>query len=206
MTTAGDLAPFGRAVSVALTCATRLDLEASLVESCLNAGRWQTDETFLRAWRGGLAAVRPAERVGRLAGVTGHVGESAVELILDRLGYVMLWHFTGPLSGGHGVDLLVLSPDGKVLAIEVKSTLRVGRWPRPTRRELTQMSSAWLDTSDNPGMANWDLYSDDVYGAVMVVNFASRQWRCVLTGDFVTAQPVTTLAQLADLSWLQAGT
>jgi hypothetical protein len=143
--------------------------------------------------------------VGRLAGVTGHVGESVIELILDGLGYAMLWHFTGPLSG-HGIDLLALSPDGKVMAIEVKSTLRAGRWPRPTRRELTQMSSSWLDTSDNPGMANWDLSSDDVYGAVMVVNFASRQWRCVLTVDFVTAQPVTTLAQLADLSWLQAGT
>lgn len=206
MTTSRDPHQFGRSVSVALMSARRLDLTASLVEGCLDARRWRTDEMFMRAWRDGLTALTSGERVGRLAGVTGHVGESVIELILDGLGYSMLWHFTGPLSGGHGVDLLVLSPDGKVLAIEVKSTLRVGRWPRPSRRELSQMSSSWLDKFDNPGMANWDLTSDDVYGAVMVVNFASRQWRCVLTADFMTAHPVTALAQLADLSWLQAGT
>jgi len=206
MTTSGDLAGFGRSVSAALTFAELLDLEASLVESCLDTSRWQTDETFLRAWRGGLTALAPGERVGRLAGVTGHVGESAIELILDGLGYAMLWHFTGPLSGGHGVDLLVLSPDGKLVVIEVKSTLRLGRWPRLSRAELRQMSSSWLDKIDNPGMANWELDSEDVYRAVMVVNFASRQWRCVLTADFVTAHHVTTLTQLADLSWLQAGT
>ncbi len=67
------------------------------------------------------------------------------------------------------------------------------------------MSASWLDKVDNPGMANWDLDSDDVYGAVMVVNFASRQWRCVLMADFVTAHPVTTLTQIADLTWLRAG-
>jgi hypothetical protein len=91
-----------------------------------------------------------------------------------------------------------------VVAIDVKSTLRVGQWPRPSRRELGQMSASWLDKVDNPGMANWDLDSDDVYGAVMVVNFASRQWRCVLMADFVTAHPVTTLTQIADLTWLRA--
>ena len=118
----------------------------------------------------------------------------------------VLWHFSRPLSGGHGVDLLVLSPDNKVVAIEVKATLRPGRWPRPSRRELTQMTSRWLDKIDNPGMANWDLSSDDVFGAVMIVNFAERQWRCALTADFITAHPVATLERLRDLNWLQPRT
>lgn len=93
----------------------------------------------MRAWQGTLTELSPIERV-RLSGITGHVGEAVVEVMLDSLGYHMLWHFTGPLSGGHGVDLLVLSPDEKVIAIEVKATLRVDRWPRPPRRELTQMT------------------------------------------------------------------
>jgi hypothetical protein len=27
------------------------------------------------------------------------------------------------------------------------------------------MSAAWMDKADNPGMAAWDLQSEDVYGA-----------------------------------------
>jgi hypothetical protein len=95
--------------------------------------------------------------------VTGHVAESVVELLLAEVGYQLLWHFTGP--GRHGVDLIVLCPAGeRVVAVEVKGTLRPQYWPRLSRRELLQMSGAWVDKADNPGMANWELRSDDVYG------------------------------------------
>jgi hypothetical protein len=180
-------------------------IEELLVLGCLDPGRRPADALFERAWRGTLASVSRVERAGRLSGITGHLGESVVEVLLDALGYSVLWHFVGPLSGGHGVDLLVLSPDGKVVAIEVKATVRAGRWPRPSRGELAQVTSRWLDKADNPGMANWDLASADVYGAVAVVNFAACAWRCAVTADFMTAQPVTGVGQLADLGWLHNG-
>ena len=76
------------------------------------------DRVFARAWQGSLA-LPPAERRGALAGVTGHVAESVVEVLLADLGYQLLWHFTGP--GRHGVDLIVLCPTAeRVIAVEVK--------------------------------------------------------------------------------------
>jgi hypothetical protein len=174
-----------------------------MVLECLMPAKYAADGYFLDAYRRGIA--RLGRRPGQLNGVTGHLGESVVELLLDGLGYHMLWHFTGPLSGGHGVDLVVLSPDGKVLAVEVKATLRSGRWPRPAERELVQLSQEWLDKADNPGMANWELSGADVYGLVAVVNFADSAWRCAVTADFNTAMPILDPAELADLSWLTAG-
>ena len=46
------------------------------------------------------------------------------------------------------------------------------------------MSGAWVDKLDNPGMANWELRSDDVYGAVVLVNFAAMAYRAAFTADF----------------------
>jgi len=193
---------FARTVSAALSAASNLPVDETAVARCIDPDRWPSDALFARAWRETLAALSPSERVGRLGGVTGHIGESVVELMLEEIGYSMLWHFTGPFSGGHGVDLLALSPDGQVLAVEVKATLCAGRWPRPSRRELAQMTGGWLDKPDNPGMANWDLASDDVYGAVAVVNLAAMQWRCVLTSDFTIAHPLANVEALADLGSL----
>ena len=153
------------------------------------------------AWRGSLAALSPAERRGALAGVTGHVAESVVEVVLAELGYQLLWHFAGP--GRHGVDLIVLCPSmERVVAVEVKGTLRPRYWPRLSRRELVQMSGAWVDKVDNPGMANWELRSDDVYGAVALVNFAAMAYRVAFTADFQQLEPVRDLDQLGDLGWL----
>ena len=51
----------------------------------------------------------------------------------------LLWHFVGPER--HGVDLLVLCQLAeRVVAVEVKGTLRRGHWPRLSGRELAQMS------------------------------------------------------------------
>ena len=56
-------------------------LASTMVEGCLDLDQL-ADQVFARAWRGSLAALSPAERRGALAGVTGHVAESVVELLL----------------------------------------------------------------------------------------------------------------------------
>jgi hypothetical protein len=177
-----------------------LALPPGIVEGCLNLDH-PTDQVFARALHGSLAALSPAERRGALAGVTGHVAESVVEVLLAELGYQLLWHFAGP--GQHGVDLVVLCPAGdRVVAVEVKGTLRRGYWPRLSRRELVQFSDAWVDKADNPGMANWELRSSDVYGMVVLVNFPAMAYRAAVTADFQQLQPVRTVEQLGDLDWL----
>jgi hypothetical protein len=100
------------------------------------------------------------------------------------------------------VDLLFLTPDDKVIAVEVKGTLTAGRIPRLSRRELTQMSAEWVDKTDNPGMAELGLRSTDIYGAVAVINFADMTWRIALTADFSELAQVVHTSQLNDLSWL----
>jgi hypothetical protein len=183
-----------------LRSATPFGLDGAHVESCLLDG--PADRQFARAWNDGLSAIPRDQRLGALAGVTGHVAESVVELLLDDWGYAMLWHFAN--VGQHGIDLLALDPVGDlVVALEVKGTLRSGVVPRLSRRALLQMSAAWIDKADNPGMANWNLQSEDVYGGVVAVNFADMAFRVALTNDFDVLHPIRTLDQLSDLSWLK---
>ena len=89
-----------------------------------------------------------------------------------------------------------------VFSIEVKGTLQPSRWPRLTRGEIAQMTEEWLDKSGNPGMADHDLAGADVYGAVVLVNFARKQWKAAVTADFRDAHPISDLAQLEDVAWL----
>ena len=69
------------------------------------------------------------------------------------------------------------------------------------------MSAAWVDTVDNPGMAelglaNSDVYGGDVYGGVAIVNFVDLTWKAALTGDFLAFEPVAAQGQLVGLSWI----
>lgn len=48
-----------------------------------------------------------------------------------------------------------------------------------------------MDKADNPGMAELGLQSADVYGGVVVVNFADMTWRTALTSGPATLRPVT---------------
>jgi hypothetical protein len=105
-------------------------------------------------------------------------------------------------TGWHGVDLVLLVPGDVVVAIEVKGTLVPGRVPRLSAGEIAQMSAAWVDKVDNPGMAELGLASTDVYGGVTVVNFADLTWRAALTRDFLAFEPIRSHEQLADLTWL----
>jgi hypothetical protein len=183
-----------------LRTALPFPLDARIVESCLKAGD-SGDAMFAEAFRSSLDAIPPAERRGALPGVTGHVAESVIEVILYELGYQPIWHFPGP--GRHGVDLAMLSPGlDRVVVFEVKGTLRTGRLPRLSKRGLRQMSTAWIDNRENPGMVSLELESADVYGGVAVVQFAERTYRIGLTNDFEKLQPLTSPDQLIDLAWL----
>ena len=192
--TTGLAAPMPMA---ALRQAAPFPLVPGVVEDCL--GPAALDAVFARGWRHGPASLTRAERCA-VAGVTGHIAESVTETLLDRLGWHVLWHLTGP--GRHGVDLVFLTPGDLVIAVEVKGTLVAGRIPRLSRRELGQMSASWIDKADNPGMTGLGLGSADVYGGIVIINFADLAWRASLTTDFSALIPVTQIGQLADPGWL----
>lgn len=188
----------------AVSLANALPLERSVVASCLDANARAGDATFETAFVQSLTALRPAARRGALGGVTGHVAESVTEIVLETVGWTPVWHFAGP--GRHGVDLLFLGPgEERLFAVEVKGTLRPHHWPRMRRGELTQMDLAWLDKSDNPAMGEWGVTSDDVYGAIALINFAELRFKIALTCDFATWHAIEQLEQLKTLGWLDNG-
>ena len=63
-----------------------------------------------------------------------------------------------------------------------------------------QMSAAWVDKRDNPGMAEWELQSADVYGAVIAVSFAEMVVRAIVSDDFATWRAVAALEDLASVA------
>ena len=172
----------------ALRAATQFPLAHATIDGCLDEEQDRFDAVFRRAQAGGLAALGPEERTGHLWRVIGEVAESVAEIVLDDLGYSVFWHIVEP--GVHGVDLLFLSPEESVLALEVKGTMRPGAIPRLTPSRLRQMSREWLNQPDNPAMVEWGLEADDLYAGVMVVDLATPAFRIALSGDFETYVPV----------------
>jgi hypothetical protein len=188
-----------RAISMTtLRGATPFPLDPRIVDDCLDLAV-MSDQLFLRARRASRGSLTSREWAV-LAGTTGHIAESVAEVLLDGRGWEVLWHFEGP--GRHGADLVFLAPGDRVIAVEVKGTLVPGRLPRPSRRDMAQMSAAWIDKADNPAMASLGMRSGDIYGGVVAINFADNIWRAVLTSDFTTLRPVTALGQLDDLAWM----
>jgi DNA/RNA non-specific endonuclease len=185
--------------SIMSQCST-FPVDASIVTGCLDPAS-SRDSLFTQAWKSGPATLTRTKRCA-IAGVTGHLAESVIELLLDRMGWRVLWHFTGP--GRHGIDLALLTPDGKIVAVEVKGTLVARRIPRLSRRELGQMTTAWVDKADNPGMVELGLNSTDVYGAVSIINFADMTWPIAITANFAELRPITRLEQLTSLGWIPA--
>src|SRR5581483_2802607 len=165
-----------------------LPLARGLVADCLDLKERPAGGVFAAAFERSLAALAPAARQGALAGITGHVAESVAEVVLEGAGWTPVWHFVGP--GRHGVDLLLLGPGAeRMFAVEVKGTLRPRRWPRIRRGELTQMAVDWLDKSDNPAMNEWGVSSEDIYGAIVLINLHELRYKIALTNDFTTWQP-----------------
>lgn len=182
-----------------LRAAAAFEIDSDLVENRLDRTK-PRDEQFFQCWQASHAI--PVQRIPNgLAGTSGHVAESVVECWLADFGLIPIADQDGP--GRHGVDLLMLDPEVEtVLAIEVKGTLRAGRLPWLTKRELTQMSPAWLDQKDNPAMAEFGVDSADVYGAVIAINFAEMRIRAALTQDFVEFKPAMRLSHISSTDWL----
>jgi hypothetical protein len=191
-----DLLP----LRAALRNATAFLITTSLIDGCIDLEA-DADALFARARRHGLASIDSSQR-HQLSRVTGEVAESVAELLLDGLGYTIFWQVTTP--GVRGVDLLLLAPDERVLALEVKGTLRPGTIPGMTPSRLRQMSRTWLSDPANPGMAEWSLNADDLYAGVMVVDLVRSEYRLALSGDFERYAPVIRLGELSSLDWLDA--
>jgi hypothetical protein len=51
-------------------------------------------------------------------------------------------------------------------------------------------------------MGEWGLRSDDVYGAVALVNLGELAYNVTLTRDFLHWHPLTEDSQLDNLDWL----
>ena len=191
--------PRSLTLRAALRAASAFPIASELIDRCVDTRR-TTDALFARSREHGLASIERARRSGRLARITGEIAESVAQLLLDEQGYSLFWQITTP--GIHGVDLLLLSPDESVFALEVKGTLRPRSIPQLTPSRLRQMSRDWLDDPTNPGMADWSFVADDLYAGVMVVDLALAQFRTALSGDFNLYVPVTGLEQFAALRWL----
>ena len=136
--------------------------------------------------------------------ILGSIAEAVIEVTLADLGWQPVYDDDAGESYGHGVDLLMLEPQlERLFAIEVKSTIQARRWPRLSRAPVGQMSSAWLDKSDNYGMRSWEVESADVYAMVAQVHLVRRIWRACVVADSVRAVPVARLDELSDTTWLK---
>ena len=183
----------------ALRQASAFAVSKRVVRGCVTPSK-PADALFEQARIHGLKSIERSQRSGDLARVIGEVAESVAEIVLDEQGYNLFWQLTTP--GIHGVDLLFLSPNESVLALEVKGTLRPGTIPRLTPSRLRQMSRDWLNDPANPAMAEWSLRADDLYAGVMLVDLASPLYRLALSGNFQHYTPVADLADLASLHGL----
>jgi hypothetical protein len=182
-----------------------MPIPEGLVEGCIDSGipdARDAEETFREAYEHSLAGIDSSRR-GRLAPATGHIAESVAAALLADSGWIPIIQFVTPLAGGHGIDLAMLTPDSeRVFAVEVKGTLQERRWPRLSRRGFEQMSPAWLDKADNPGMAEQGLSAHDLSGLILLFQFRRRRWKAAATADFVDAVPITDIRQLDDPTWL----
>lgn len=193
----------------ALRAAAPLPLSEADITSCIEskprneAGEREltpAEAAFAQAVTTSLQQVPQAQRAG-LQATAGNIAEAVVEVVLVDLGWSPLYHDVNPSSGGHGVDLVMLTPSmDKVAAIEVKATLQPDRWPRLAPVRMNQMTTQWLDKLGNAGMIATELHAADVYGLIAMVQFARRHMKAAITEDFVSYLPINSIEQLEDLS------
>ena len=192
----------------ALRQATILDLDPDLLlecahATCATARIGELERSVVALLTHGRPI--PADHRGSIQPVLGNIAEAAIEATLVELGWQPVYNDNNASSSGHGVDLLMLDPAlDRVVAIEVKSTVQLARWPRLSRPGDSQMSAAWFDKDDNSGMRDWDMRSTDIYAFLCQVRLRQHQWRAVAIGIAGGDQPITSLEDLTDLSWLTA--
>ena len=137
-----------------------------------------------RARHSGLHGLSAAERslVAREAGAVAH---SEVAVIFDQLGFTIIWQ--GERSGP---DLLLLSPtEDAFVAVEARGAVGGGVTVRNTR----------LPSWRHEFIAEAGINVEDAYGALVLVDFASNEWRAALTHDLERFVPVRSLEQLVRL-------
>lgn len=133
----------------------------------------------------------------------GNIAEALVESMLVNFGWQPLYDDDSGYSAGHGVDLLMLDPSlSAIFAIEVKSTIQRGRWPRLTRTSQAQMTPAWLDRASNEGMREWGFEADDVYSMIAQAHLGRLKWRACVAAELCAPLPIASIDQLIDLNWL----
>ncbi|WP_030527728.1 hypothetical protein [Phycicoccus jejuensis] len=200
----------GVVFSRALREAVRLPLSWSRVEAALeaqpelvrHADRLALLEGHVRATLA-LGKPLPGAMRASVVPVLGNVAEAIVEMELVERGWQPVYDDVEGFSFGPGIDLLMLDPPlERLVAVEVKSTIQRGRWPRLSRGGSKQLTAQWLDDGANVGMAQWEIGSEDVYLLVAQVRLRERVWRCCIAADPTRALPVTDEAQLKDLRWL----
>src|SRR5690349_2101420 len=75
-----------------------------------NAKIRRLEQSFRTAVATSLASISIADRTSGLNGITGHIAESVAASLLEDLGFTPIQQMVGPQSGGHGVDLLMATP------------------------------------------------------------------------------------------------
>lgn len=176
----------------ALRLAPAVQFDPGLIRGCLDLED-KRDALFARTRRDGLTSLR-AENRPAVNRVTGQVAESVAELLLDDMGFSVFWQITK--DGLRGVDLLFLSQRQRVLALEVKGTLRARTVPRLMPSRLRQMSREWLNAPSNLGMVDWQLQADDLYAGVIAIDLSQAVTRSVLSVDFDTFLPVHSFSMI----------
>lgn len=118
----------------ALRQAAAFGLDAAIVGGCLDLA-CARDRLFAKEWQSGPASLTRSERCA-VAGATGHIAESVTEVLLDRLDWRVLWHFTGP--GRHG---------GRPSLLDLRRQDRRSRGERNAHRRACP---ATVPPGDNP--------------------------------------------------------
>lgn len=145
----------------------------------------------------------PAHARASTLPVLGNAAEAFVESVLVEFGWQQVYDDVSGYSAGHGVDLLMLDPSlSAVVAIEVKSTIQRGRWPRLSPATRAQMTAAWLGRASNEGMREWALEADDVYSMVVQAHLGRLKWRTCVAAELDAPLPIVSVNQLIDLRWL----
>lgn len=147
----------------------------------------------------------PAHARSSTLPVLGNIAEAFVESVLVDFGWQALNDDDRGYSAGHGVDLLRLDPSLSAIvavAVEVKSTIQRGRWPRLPPTARAQMTAAWLGRASNEGMREWALEADDVYSMIVQAHLGRLKWRACVAAELDAPLPIASVEQLVDFGWL----
>lgn len=194
----------------ALRSATQFEVPPDVLTVCLNAEpgllddpqRISAAEALIKDALLEGTSIPVSARAGLLP-VLGNIAEAVVESILEQHGWQPVGDDSAGFASGHGIDLLMLDSGlGRLIAVEVKSTIQPSRWPRLAAGRREQLTPAWLNAPGNELMVEWGLDSRDIYLMVAQVHLSRRRWRACVASKPHVALPLVDLSQLTTLDWL----